>query len=81
MYDTLAIVRADTVIRWHRAGFRLFGAGARDAEAWMSALIDSVGKVLCGAYAYFTTGAVDAVRHGGPRQSTLDRSAIILALL
>jgi hypothetical protein len=22
MYDTLAIVRPDTVIRWHRAGFR-----------------------------------------------------------
>ena len=24
MYDTLAIVRPDTVIRWHRAGFRLY---------------------------------------------------------
>ncbi len=23
-YDTLAIVRPDTVIRWHRAGFRLY---------------------------------------------------------
>jgi hypothetical protein len=24
MYDTLAIVRPDTVMRWHRAGFRLY---------------------------------------------------------
>jgi hypothetical protein len=24
MYDALAIVRPDTVIRWHRAGFRLY---------------------------------------------------------
>src|ERR1700755_2629563 len=24
MYDTLAIVRPDSVIRWHRAGFRLY---------------------------------------------------------
>src|SRR5258707_2888869 len=24
MYDTLAIVRPDTVIKWHRAGFRLY---------------------------------------------------------
>ena len=24
MYDALAIVRPDTVVRWHRAGFRLF---------------------------------------------------------
>ena len=24
MYESLAIVRPDTVIRWHRAGFRLY---------------------------------------------------------
>jgi hypothetical protein len=24
MYDALAIVRPDTVIRWHRAGFSLY---------------------------------------------------------
>ncbi len=24
MYDALAILRPDTVIRWHRAGFRLY---------------------------------------------------------
>ena len=24
MYDALAIVRPDTVVRWHRAGFRLY---------------------------------------------------------
>ena len=32
MHDALAIVRPDTVIRWHRAGFRI-GAGNRDATA------------------------------------------------
>jgi len=26
--SALAIVRQDTVVRWHRAGFRLFGAGS-----------------------------------------------------
>src|SRR5579862_6282888 len=29
----LQIVKPDTVIRWHRAGFRLIGAGNRDPEA------------------------------------------------
>ncbi|MGY3610126.1 MULTISPECIES: hypothetical protein [unclassified Bradyrhizobium] len=33
MYDTLAIVRPDTVIRWHRAGFRLVGAENRATVA------------------------------------------------
>ena len=33
MYDALAIVRPDTVVRWHRAGFRRIGAGNRDAVA------------------------------------------------
>jgi len=28
--DALAIVKPDTIIRWHRAGFRAFGAGSRD---------------------------------------------------
>ena len=26
--EALAIVRPDTVVRWHRAGFRCFGAGS-----------------------------------------------------
>jgi hypothetical protein len=45
-------------------------------------LTDSVEKVLCGVHTYFlrATGALDTVRHGGPRQSTLGRSAIFLAL-
>jgi hypothetical protein len=33
MYDTLAIVRPDTVIRWHRAGSGCIGAGNHDAAA------------------------------------------------
>jgi hypothetical protein len=28
--DALAIVKPDTIIRWHRAGFRAYGAGSRD---------------------------------------------------
>jgi hypothetical protein len=29
--DALAIVRPETVVRWHRAGFDLIGAGSREA--------------------------------------------------
>jgi hypothetical protein len=29
----LTIVKSDTVIRWHRAGFRLYGAGNRGTAA------------------------------------------------
>src|SRR6267143_1258424 len=32
-YDALAIVRPDTVIRWHRAGSDCIAAGNRDAAA------------------------------------------------
>jgi hypothetical protein len=28
--DALAIVRPGTVVKWHRAGFRLYWAGSRD---------------------------------------------------
>jgi hypothetical protein len=28
--DALAVIRPDTVIRWHRAGFRAIGAGNHD---------------------------------------------------
>jgi hypothetical protein len=31
--DALAIVKPDTIVRWHRAGFRRTGAGSRDLVA------------------------------------------------
>ena len=31
--NALAIVKPETVIKWHRAGFRSFGAGSRGAVA------------------------------------------------
>ena len=31
--DALAIVKPDTIVRWHRAGFRSSGVGSRDLVA------------------------------------------------
>src|SRR6478735_8439485 len=58
MYDALAIVRPDTVIRWHRAGFRLYwrwksrhrcGRSAADpwraSQAWHRDWPDQRGQV------------------------------------
>jgi len=30
--DTMVLVKPATVVQWHRQGFRLFGAGARDLD-------------------------------------------------